>query len=307
MPKKMRIALLSTMIAVCLMILTAESTIHMAQQVDTLWQTSQSYKTPVTAVAEENDLPNVDLIYVDQKLMVPVREATTSYIVSPGDTLWLIAQEHGVTVPELLAINHILEPDHIVVGQKMLIPSMEEAAMTAVPEKRAVKEPVKEEVKTPEKTPAKTPAKDPVKDPVKEPVKTPAANTVASRSSAPYSAAELDLFARLVQAESAGEPFQGQVAVAASVLNRVRSSRYPNTLNGVIYQIEGGYYQYSPVLDGRINQPAGDSARRAVQEAIGGSDPSKGALGFYNPRKTTNQWVRSQPVTTTIGNHVFFR
>ncbi len=303
MPKKMRIALLSAMIAACLMIPAAQSTIHMVQQGDTLWQISQSYKTPVTAVAEENDLPNVDLIYVEQKLTVPAREATTSYIVSPGDTLWLNAQEHGVTVPELLAINHILEPDHIVVGQKMLIPSMEEAAMTAVAEKTAVKEPVKEAVKTPEKTPAK----DPVKNPVKEPVKTPAANTVASRSSASYSAAELDLFARLVQAESAGEPFQGQVAVAASVLNRVRSSRYPNTLNGVIYQIEGGYYQYSPVLDGRINQPAGDSARRAVQEAIGGSDPSKGALGFYNPRKTTNQWVRSQPVTTTIGNHVFFR
>jgi N-acetylmuramoyl-L-alanine amidase len=142
---------------------------------------------------------------------------------------------------------------------------------------------------------------------VKEPEKTTAANTVTSRSSAAYSAAELDLFARLVQAESAGEPFQGQVAVAASVLNRVRSSRYPNTLRAVIYQIEGGYYQYSPVLDGRINQPASDSARRAVQEAIGGSDPSKGALGFYNPRKTTNQWVRSQPVITTIGNHVFFR
>jgi N-acetylmuramoyl-L-alanine amidase len=303
MPMKMRIALLSAMIVACLMIPAAESTIHIAQQGDVLWQISRSYKTPVTAVAEGKNVPSVDRIYVEQQLKASARDATTSYIVSPGDTLWLIAQDHGVTVPELLAVNPILEPNHIVVGHKMLIPAMGEALTTTVPEKMAVKEPEQEAVKTPAKTTAKTPEKDPVKTPVK----TTAANTVTSRSSAPYSAAELDLFARLVHAESAGEPFQGQVAVAASILNRVRSSRYPNTLNGVIYQIEGGYYQYSPVLDGRINQPAGDSARRAVKEALSGSDPSKGALGFYNPRKTTNQWVRSQPVTTTIGNHVFFR
>jgi len=122
-----------------------------------------------------------------------------------------------------------------------------------------------------------------------------------------FSPAELDLFARLVYSEAAGEPFEGQVAVAASVLNRIRSPLYPNTLSAVIFQVVGGFYQYSPVLDGRINLPANDSARRAVQEAVNGRDPSLGALGFYNPRKTNNQWVRSQPVTVTIGQHVFFR
>lgn len=129
----------------------------------------------------------------------------------------------------------------------------------------------------------------------------------ASRASASFSASELDLFARLVHAEASGEPFTGQVAVAASVLNRMKSPRYPNTLSGVIHQVAGGIHQYSPVRDGRIRLPAGDSARRAVQEAIRGSDPSLGATGFYNPRKTNNQWVRSRPVTTVIGSHVFFR
>ncbi len=118
---------------------------------------------------------------------------------------------------------------------------------------------------------------------------------------------EMDLFARIVHAEAEGEPFIGQVAVAASILNRIRSSRYPNTLQAVVYQAPGGFYQYSPVLDGRINRPAGDSARRAVAEALNGNDPTGGATGFYNPRKTRNQWVRRQPVTTIIGNHVFFR
>lgn len=121
------------------------------------------------------------------------------------------------------------------------------------------------------------------------------------------SQSDLDLFARLVSAESAGEPFVGQVAVAATVLNRLEDPRYPNTIPGVIYQVDNGKYQYSPVLDGRINLPAGHSAYQAVEQALQGSDPSNGANGFYNPAKTTNQWVRSQPVTATIGEHVFFR
>lgn len=123
-----------------------------------------------------------------------------------------------------------------------------------------------------------------------------------------YSWAELDLFARLVHAESAGEPYAGQVAVAASVLHRLESPAYPNTLRGVIYQVtDGRYYQYSPVLDGRINLPADRTSFQAVYDALAGWDPSGGATGFYNPRKTSNQWVRSRPVMTTIGRHVFFR
>lgn len=123
-----------------------------------------------------------------------------------------------------------------------------------------------------------------------------------------FSAADLDLLARLVHAEAEGEPYVGKVAVAASVLNRVISSDYPNTIPGVIYQVvDGRYVQYEPVLNGRINIPAGAEAKRAAQEAAGGSDPSRGATGFYNPAKTTSAWVRSRPVTIVIGNHVFFK
>ena len=118
---------------------------------------------------------------------------------------------------------------------------------------------------------------------------------------------EIDLFARLVHSEAAGEPYKGLVAVASSVLNRMKSLSYPNTLSEVVYQVSGGYYQYSPVLDGRINCTPCQTSYQAVYDALAGSDPSGGALGFYNPRGTSNQWVRQQPVTTTIGNHVFFR
>ena len=123
-----------------------------------------------------------------------------------------------------------------------------------------------------------------------------------------YSKGELDLLARLVTAEAGGEPYRGQVAVAASVLNRVESSRYPNTISGVINQVvDGRYYQYEPVQNGSIWKPASSSAWNAVYDALAGWDPSLGATGFYNPAKTSNRWVRQQPVTVTIGRHVFFR
>ena len=121
------------------------------------------------------------------------------------------------------------------------------------------------------------------------------------------SAPELVLLARLVHAEAAGEPFQGQVAVAASVLNRLKDRRFPNTVREIIYQQTNGIYQYSPVQDGRINHAADRSAFRAVRAALRGEDPSGGALGFYNPALTNDLWVRSQKKTIIIGNHVFFR
>lgn len=121
------------------------------------------------------------------------------------------------------------------------------------------------------------------------------------------SQSDIDLLARLVSAEASGEPFPGQVAVAATILNRLEDSRYPNTISGIIYQVDNGSYQYSPVLDGRINLPASASAYQAVEQAVSGSDPSNGANGFYNPDKTTNEWVRSQTVTAAIGDHVFYR
>jgi len=131
---------------------------------------------------------------------------------------------------------------------------------------------------------------------------------------------EMDLFARLVYAEAAGEPVLGQIAVAASVLNRLADPRYPDTLEEVIMQKVwvGGkaYYQYSPVLDGRIwelnpeTMPEAYAASfRAIYAAIAGQDPSLGATGFYNPDKVPpdpNLWVRQQTPTVKIGNHQFF-
>jgi N-acetylmuramoyl-L-alanine amidase len=118
---------------------------------------------------------------------------------------------------------------------------------------------------------------------------------------------ELDLLVRLVHAEAAGESYIGKVAVAASVLNRVDSPDYPNTITDVIYQVVGDSgYQYTPVANGRINQPGDAEAAMAVEAALAGWDPTGGATGFYNPRFTNDTWVRSRKVVAVIDNHVFF-
>ncbi|MBO8156346.1 MAG: cell wall hydrolase [Bacillaceae bacterium] len=115
------------------------------------------------------------------------------------------------------------------------------------------------------------------------------------------SAYEKDLLARLVEAEAKGEPYAGKVAVATVVLNRVDSNLFPDTIREVIYQ-KG---QFTPVKNGTINQPASYASRKAVDEALAFRGQGSGSLYFYNPKKTSNTWLRSKTVTVVIGNHVF--
>lgn len=112
---------------------------------------------------------------------------------------------------------------------------------------------------------------------------------------------DLYLLSRMISAEARGEPYTGQVAVGAVILNRVSHPSFPNTIAGVIYQPGA----FSALYDGQYDQPIADSARRAAQDALNGWDPTGGAIYYYNPAKTTNQWIWSRPVVATIGNHVF--
>lgn len=115
------------------------------------------------------------------------------------------------------------------------------------------------------------------------------------------SAADRELLARLISAEAAGEPYEGQVAVGAVVLNRVRSPLFPNTLTAVVYQ----RWQFEPVSIGTIYEPATAAAERAAAAAAAGWDPTGGALYFFNPAKTTNAFLWSRPHAITIGGHRF--
>ncbi|WP_419180375.1 cell wall hydrolase [Bacillus xiapuensis] len=124
----------------------------------------------------------------------------------------------------------------------------------------------------------------------------------------PYStisAAEKELMARLVHAEAVGEPYEGKVAVATVILNRVASPDFPNTIRKVIYQVSKGHYAFTPVQNGRINQPADAASKRAVNEAIAFKGKGNGSLFFYNPKTSVSKWIYSRPVTVTIGKHRF--
>ncbi len=122
-----------------------------------------------------------------------------------------------------------------------------------------------------------------------------------SSSSGGISQNDVDLLARVINGEARGEPYEGQVAVGAVVLNRVKHPSFPNTLSGVVYQPGA----FTAITDGQINAGMTDSAVRAARDALNGWDPSGGAIYYYNPAKTTNDWIYSRPVVKVIGKHYF--
>ena len=123
----------------------------------------------------------------------------------------------------------------------------------------------------------------------------------ATAASASIISADHRLLARLVYAEARGESYKGQVAVAAVVLNRVASASFPNTISGVVYQSGA----FSCVSNGSINNTPDSSAIRAARDALNGWDPTGGCLYYYNPRATSDKWIRTRTIKTVIGNHSF--
>lgn len=119
-------------------------------------------------------------------------------------------------------------------------------------------------------------------------------------SSSSYNS-NVNLLARIISGEARGESYIGQVAIAAVVLNRVDHSSFPNSISGVIYQPGA----FTAVTDGQINVAPSQSCYNAARDALNGWDPTYGAIYYYNPRTATNSWIRSRPIITTIGKHVF--
>lgn len=116
-----------------------------------------------------------------------------------------------------------------------------------------------------------------------------------------YRETELTLLARLVSGEARGEPYIGQVAVAAVVLNRVKHAAFPNTISGVIFQADA----FDAVWDGQFDLEPSDSCYRAARDAMNGWDPTGGCVYYYNPSTATNAWILTRPVQLTIGRHAF--
>lgn len=131
--------------------------------------------------------------------------------------------------------------------------------------------------------------------------KTLAALGIYEKSSSSSGSGDVYLLARLISAEARGEPYVGQVAVGAVVMNRIRHPSFPNTLSGVIYQSGA----FSCLSDGQFNEPISDSAYRAARDALGGYDPTGGAIYYFNPATATSKWIWSRPLLVVIGKHRF--
>ena len=126
-------------------------------------------------------------------------------------------------------------------------------------------------------------------------------NQTQNSSPSGYTSSDLYLLAKTIYAESRGEPYTGQVAVGAVILNRVKSSQFPNTVAGVVYQ----KHAFTAVSDGQINLTPDNKAMRAAQDAMNGWDPTGGAIYYYNPAVATSSWIFGRKTITVIGKHVF--
>ena len=128
-------------------------------------------------------------------------------------------------------------------------------------------------------------------------------SNVSIAASSSSNASDVQLMARAINGEARGEPYEGQVAVGAVILNRVKDSRFPNTIAGVIYQSGA----FTAVADGQINAPIAENSTvyKAAEDAMNGWDPTGGCVYYFNPDTATNKWIWSRPYVKTIGKHRF--
>lgn len=236
---------------------------------DSLFLIAQRFGTTVNELKRANNLTS-DVIFVGSKLVIPGQSGSTSaktYTVVRGDSLFLIAQRNGTTIEQLKMANN-LNTNVIYPGQVLNLPSgttSTQANSTTVNNTET------------------------------------RSNQTSSGRIMQVSDREMDLLARAVYSEARGEPFEGQVAVAAVIFNRVRHAEFPNTIEGVIFEP----WAFTAVHDGQFWLTPNSTAYRAVEEALRGSDPSGGAIFYYNPVTATNQWIRTRQIIARIGRHVF--
>ncbi|NLY56260.1 MAG: LysM peptidoglycan-binding domain-containing protein [Firmicutes bacterium] len=261
--------------------------------------------------------PNLRLFFVTLGLVIALLSGTSFgaeydiHVVQKGDTLYSLAKSRGVSVDELMAINGLSGPE-IRIGDLLKLPRNNEQATGQV--RSGVELPVLTasivaaipQLSTEYRPTLETPKTETIRvePPKVEAPKLEAPKTGNERPQSTFrlTAEEYDLLTRLVYAESRGEPFEGQVAVAAVVLNRVKHPSFPNTVKEVI--MEPG--QFLSVDNGMILLTPGEEARRAVDMALAGHDPSRGALFFYNPRKSKAlAWWQTRTTTAVIGDHNF--
>jgi spore germination cell wall hydrolase CwlJ-like protein len=237
-------------------------------ETDSLYSISVLFKTSVNKIKKTNNLKS-DAIQPGQVIKVPAK----SYTVKEGDTLFKIAKKYGISVGAIQKANNKWN-EQLKKGTKLILPGVKSNNTS------------NKSTTTKSNTASKT--------------------STNSKSVISYTNKELDLLARLITAEATGQPYHAMVAVGGVVVNRVQSKEWPSTITEVINHVPAGYYQFTPVKNGYINNPASDIAIKAAKEALAGKDPSKGAM-FYFDDSTKNQWLWSKPILARYGAMVFVK
>jgi len=241
---------------------------YIVQKGDNLWSIAQKHSMTVTKLKEINGLKS-NIIYPQQWLkLLPTGNSNTVYIVKPGDNLWIIGKKFNVSLMTLKQLNN-LSGNIIYPNQRLLLP--DHGSNHPAPVFRQLENSIFRE-----------------------------------QSNDNYTSMDLYWLARAIAAEARGEPFEGQVAVGAVILNRVKHPHFPDTAYKVIFQKSGGVHQFSPVQNGSIYREPTSEAVEAARAALAGKDPTNGALFFYNPELTSrSNWIRTRPVAKVMHNHVF--
>lgn len=237
---------------------------YTVQKDDSLYKIGRLFDMSVKNIKSDNKLKS-NTVYPGQKIKVNAK----AYKVKKGDSLFLIGKRNKIALGALRKANNKWN-DKIEPGQKLLLPGK-----TVTPKAK------KATIKT-----------------------STAKKKSASKGVISYTQKELDLLARLITAEASTQPYDAMVGVGAVVVNRVQSKEWPGNITKVINHVPAGYYQFTPVLNGTIKKPATATAKKAAKAALNASDPSKGAM-FYFDDSATNIWLWSKPLASKIGNMVF--
>ncbi|MDA8334969.1 MAG: LysM peptidoglycan-binding domain-containing protein [Peptococcaceae bacterium] len=267
---------------------------------DTLYLVGRKYGLSSYQLAQENGITN-GVIYPGRTLKIPAGGTSVPYVVQPGDTLAAVAGYFNTTAGRIAADNGLSPATALSPGQVLIVPTGPLSTYTVQPGDSLYT--IATRYKT---TVAFVTAVNNLVSNAIYPSQNIFVPAPSATGTVVYTAAEENLLARLITAEADGEPFAAQVGVGAVVLNRVKSPLFPDTITGVIYEIDPttGAYQFTPVLNGWINNPASASGIAAARDALAGQDPTNGALYYFNTN-VTNQWLQSLPVAIVIGDLKF--
>ncbi|WP_054969944.1 LysM peptidoglycan-binding domain-containing protein [Alicyclobacillus ferrooxydans] len=236
---------------------------------DSLWKIAAAHNVSVSALETSNPSLNPADLLVGTTVQLPQTQSQSTYVVQQGDSLFLVARKFGVTLAALQSSNPGVNPAHLLVGQTLKIPG----GTNGLGKVRVA----------------------------------PSFSYSPTSSSASASSADMYWMARIINAEAGNQSLQAKIAVGDVVWHRVQSPNYPNTVQGVVFQVTSGAYQFTPVMNGTIyNTPSAQSIQAAQAVLNNHTDLVPGAYVFYTPSKTPAvSWVRKQPYLATYDSMVF--